>query len=73
MAQVGKQVLVEALVHHAAIEALYEVVLHRFPRCDVVPFDPALLLPFQDRVRSKLGAVVRDNHARVAPHFGNPA
>ena len=48
--EVGEQVLVEALVAQAAIEALHEGILHRFARCDVVPFDTALLLPGQDGV-----------------------
>lgn len=58
MAQVGEQVLVEALVPQAAIEAFHEAVLHRLSRRDVVPLDVALLLPLQDRVRGELGAIV---------------
>lgn len=50
MAQVGEQVLVEALVPQAAVEAFDEPVLHRLAGRDVVPLDPALLLPLQDRV-----------------------
>lgn len=52
MAQAGEQVLVEALVPQAAVEALDEAVLHGFAGCDVVPFDLPVLLPRQDRVRS---------------------
>ena len=50
LGEVGEQMLVEALVAQAAVEALDEAVLHRFARCDVVPFDAACLLPGQDGV-----------------------
>ena len=66
MAQVGKEVLVEALVPQAAIEAFHEAILHWFARRDVVPFDLPILLPFQHCIRGELGAVVRDHHARIA-------
>ena len=45
--EVGEQVLVKALVAKPAVEALHEAILHRFPWCDVVPFDGAFLLPGQ--------------------------
>ena len=48
--EVREQVLVEALVAQAAVEALHEAILHRFARCDVVPVDGMLLLPSQDGV-----------------------
>lgn len=48
--EVGEQVLVEALVAQAAVEALDEAILHRFARRNVVPFDTTLLLPRQDGV-----------------------
>ena len=41
---------IEALVAQAAVEAFDEAILHRFARCDVVPFDATLLLPGQDGV-----------------------
>ena len=50
LVEVVEQVLVEALVAQPAVEALHEAILHRFARCDVVPFDAAFLLPRQDRV-----------------------
>ena len=50
MAQAGEQMLVEALVPQAAVEALDEAVLHGFARRDVVPFDLSVLLPRQDRI-----------------------
>jgi hypothetical protein len=65
-------VLVEALVAQTAIEALDEAILHRFARSDVVPLDAAILLPGEDRVRGELGAVVTDDHAGIAPLFGDP-
>jgi hypothetical protein len=43
-------VLVEALVAQPAIEAPDKAILHRFARCDVVPFDVTLLLPGEDGV-----------------------
>ena len=50
MAQAVEQMLVQAFVAHAAIEAFHEPVLHRFARCDVVPVDLAIFLPFEDRI-----------------------
>ena len=43
MAQVREQVLVEALVPQAVVEALHEAILHRLARRDVVPFNLAIL------------------------------
>jgi hypothetical protein len=43
--RVGEQMLVEALVAQATVEAFDEAILHRFTRCNVVPFDATLLLP----------------------------
>lgn len=37
-----------------------------------MPFHMPVLLPFRDRIRGELGAVVRHYHARIAPHLGNP-
>ena len=48
--EVGEQVLIEALVAQATVEALHEAILDRFARCDVVPFNTAFLLPGQDGV-----------------------
>ena len=44
LAEVGEQVLVEALVKQAAVEA-NKAILHRFSGRDVVPFNVMLLLP----------------------------
>ena len=63
MAQGREQVLVKAFIPKAAIEALDKAVLHRFPRRDVMPFDPTILLPFEDGVRGQLGPVARPEEA----------
>jgi hypothetical protein len=65
MAQAGEQVLVEAFVPQATVEALDEAVLHRFAGSDVVPFDLPVLLPRQDRIRGQLRAIVS-----YSPMFG---
>ena len=44
LVEVGEQVLVEALVKQAAVEA-NKAILHRFSGRDVVPFNVMLLLP----------------------------
>lgn len=72
MAQTGEQVLVQAFVPQAAVEALNEAVLHGFAGRDVVPFDLPVLLPCQDRVRGQFGAIVGNHHAGVAPQLGDP-
>tara|TARA_B100001765_G_C19280396_1_gene239649 strand:+ start:222 stop:419 length:198 start_codon:yes stop_codon:yes gene_type:complete len=63
VAQVGEQMLVEALVAQAAIKALDEAVLHGLPRRDVMPLDLAILLPFQNGLRGELPAVARREEA----------
>ena len=50
MAQAVEQMLIEAFVAHASIEALDEAILHRFARRDVVPIDFSVFLPFQGGV-----------------------
>ena len=72
MAQGWEQVLVQALVPQTAVEAFHEAVLHRLARRDVVPFDLAVLLPFEHGVRRQLGAVVADHHAGMLAHLGDP-
>jgi hypothetical protein len=44
--EISEEVLIQALATQAAVEA-YKTVLHRFAGCDVVLFDPELLLPDQ--------------------------
>ena len=62
----SEEVLVEALVAEAAVQALDEAVLRRLSRRNVVPFDAPIFLPLQDRARGQLGAVVGDDHQRSA-------
>ena len=50
MAVIVKQVFVQAFIAQASVEALDEAVLHRLAGLDVMPFDPAVLTPFQNRV-----------------------
>lgn len=45
--QAREQMLVEAFITQPAVEGLNESVLGGFARCDVMPLDPALLLPFE--------------------------
>src|SRR5215469_14968706 len=58
MGERAEQRLVQQLVAQTAVEALDERILLRFARCDVVPFDAAVLRPAQDRRAGQLGAVV---------------
>lgn len=44
-----KKGFVEKLIAHPAIEAFHEAILHGLARCDVVPRDPVLGAPAQDR------------------------
>jgi hypothetical protein len=64
--EVEEQGFVEKLVAHPAVEAFTEAVLHRLSRCDEVPGDLVVLRPAQHGVAGELGAVVRDDHARLA-------
>ena len=71
--------LVQALVPQLAVEALQEAVLLRLARRDVVPFDAVLLGPLKHGIAGELGAVVEDDHLRLAAlghdpieHAGNP-
>ena len=72
MAQAVEEMLVQALVPQAAVEALDEAVLHRLARRDVMLFDLPFLLPFEHRVRGQLRAVVADHHAGKPAHLGDP-
>lgn len=72
MAQAGEEVLVQAFVPQAAIEALDQAVLHRFSWRDVMPLHPSILRPFEHGVRRQFGSVVADHHTGIAPHLGDP-
>jgi len=67
----AEQVLVEALVPQPSVEAFHEAVLHRLAGRDVMPFDLPLFLPCEHGVRGQFGAVVGDDHTRVAAPLGN--
>ena len=67
MDQAREQRLVQQFVPHPAVEALDGAVLGRLARRDVMPVDPGLARPRQHRVGRQLGAVVADDHARLAP------
>jgi len=58
-----EQSLIEEFVAHPTVEALDKPVLHRFAGCDVVPVDPMIHCPAEDRIRCELGAVVTDDHS----------
>lgn len=60
MSQAVEEVLAQKLVPHPAVKALHEAVLYGFSRRDVVPFDLAVSLPLQDRVRGQFRAIVAD-------------
>ena len=76
--------LVQALVAQATIERFYKAVLLRFSGCDVMPLDPGVLAPGEDRMTGQLGASLRidppdqpatvgvaDHHARQPTTFGD--
>lgn len=65
-----EQGLVEALVAQPAVEALDEGVPLGLAGGDAVPLDVVDLVRLQDRRRCRLGAVVADNHQRLAPGGG---
>lgn len=50
MAQAIEQVLIQAFVRHAPIEAFHKTVLHRLSKSDVMSINAAIFLPIQDRV-----------------------
>lgn len=55
--QASEQVLVQAFVLEAPVEALHKPVLLKLARRDVVPQHAWLLLPAQDRVRRELSGI----------------
>jgi hypothetical protein len=58
-------VLVEALIAKAAVQAFHEGVLGGFARSDVVPLDPSVVLPSQNRMRGQLGPL--NDHQYPSP------
>jgi transposase len=67
--EIEEQGLVEKLVAHAPVEALDKAILHRLAGGDEVPVDLAVPAPSQHGVAGELGAVVADDHARLAAPF----
>src|SRR5947209_20130652 len=61
-----EQSLVQQFVAHAAVEGFDVPVLHGLARCDVVPIHGMVPGPGEDRVRGELGAVIGNDHARLA-------
>ena len=66
MVEAEEQALVQEFVAHPAVEGFDVAVLHRLARRDVVPFDTVILRPGEDGVRGELGAVVGNDHVRLA-------
>jgi hypothetical protein len=56
-----KDLLVQALVKQAAVEALDRSVLPRLARSDATPGGAGIASPFEDCGAGELGAVVADN------------
>ena len=67
--QALEDVLIEAFVAQATVQALDECVLHWLAGGDVVPADTAILLPTQHHMRRQLGPVVADHQQGGAAPF----
>jgi hypothetical protein len=57
-----KDLLIQAFVSKASVEALDECILRRLSRCNIVPFDASSTCPLQSRSRSQLGTIVGNQH-----------
>ena len=68
---VDEQGLRSKLVAHASVEAFDEAVLHRLAWCDEAPVDRVVLAPGEHGVAGELGAVVADDHIRLAAPFND--
>lgn len=66
MHKIGEEHLIEQFVPHPAVEGFDVAVLHGLPWCDAVPLDPMPFRPGQHGVGRKLGAVIGDDHPRLA-------
>lgn len=66
MIEAEEQGLVQQFVPHPPVEGFHEPVLHGFAGCDVVPVDGMILRPGEDGIRGELGAVIGDDHSRLA-------
>ena len=63
MVDAEEQGFVQQLITHPAVEGFAVAILHGLAWGDVVPLHLHLLGPFQDRVRSELGAIARREEA----------
>lgn len=72
MAIADKEMLVEAFIAQATVEAFHEAVLHRFAGRDVMPRDSMVLLPFEDGILRQLRPVIRHDHAGIARSERDP-
>ena len=64
--QAPEEMLVQALVAQAPVQAFDKTVLLRLAGGDVVPLDCTLFLPAQDGVRGQLGAVAHREDGSTA-------
>jgi hypothetical protein len=64
--QAVEDLLVEAFIAQAAIEALDAAILLRLARVDVMPLDLVVVRPLQDRLAGELGAIVTDDASRFS-------
>jgi hypothetical protein len=62
----NEQGLVEQFVAHSTVEALDVAVLHRLAQSDLVPLHADLAAPCEHCIAGELGAIVADDHARLA-------
>ena len=60
-----RSAFIQELGSQPSIEALYEDVLDRFARHDIVPIHPGPICPLQDRVAGELAAAVINDHLVV--------
>jgi len=66
MIDVEEEAPIQELAPHSAIERSHIAVLHRLPRRDVVPLGTVVLRSGKDCVRGEIGAVVGNDHVRLA-------
>jgi hypothetical protein len=65
MSHAEKPRLVELLVLHAVVKALYIAVLHRPFWSNIMPLHTHLPTPCENSVAIELGAIIDNNHARA--------
>ena len=70
--QRAKERLVQMFIAQPAVEAFDESILGWLAWCNVMPSDTAFFGPSEDRIRGKLGPVVRDDCSGTPPHRDDP-